>query len=195
MAIQTRRVAIDRARKKKTNVPGSCQKTVREYYDAPSAGDQDGDKDADANDGWLSEPLSARHLDRNAPAGYPGYYKNRDGSGFGHRDIGVPGGKRRSTDFNGKTKKYDKGKMGTGTMEEIERAMGLVWVGWSTTIDGFEIPTGKDDDLPPPPPTSGLGERVDKAVKLLKAEINDKDGRHKRLVNNALKILLSIPKK
>lgn len=194
MAIQTRRVAIDRARKKRTNVPGSCQKTVRDYFDAPSAGDQDKDGDFDANDGWASEPLSARHLDRNPPAGYPGYYKNRDGTGFGHRDIGLPGGKRRSTDFNGKTKKWDKGKMGTGTIEEIEKAMGLVWVGWSTTIDGFPIPSAKDDE-PTPPNSPAVGERVEKAIKLLKAEVADKAGQNKRLVNNALKILQAISKK
>lgn len=194
MAIQTRKVAIERARKKKVNVPGSCQKTVREYFDAPSAGDQDGDKDADANDGWLSEPLSARHLDRNPPAGYPGYYKNRDGSGFGHRDIGLPGGKRRSTDFNGATKRWDKGKMGTGTIEEIEKAMGLVWVGWSTTIDGYPIPSAKGDE-PHPPDSTAVGERINKAAKLLQEEIADKNGQNKRLVNNALKILQLISKK
>jgi hypothetical protein len=194
MAIQKRRVAIERARKKKTNVPGSCQKTVRDYFDAPSAGDQDRDKDFDANDGWQSEPLSARHLDRNPPAGYPGYFKNRDGNGFGHRTLSLPGGRQRSTDFNGKTKKWDKGKMGTGTIEEIEKAMGLVWVGWSTTISGHPIPSAKDDE-PTPQSSTAVGERVNKAVKLLQEEVADKNGRNKRLVNNALKILQSISQK
>lgn len=205
MAINSRKEAIANARRKRSNVPGMCQQTVRDYFGAPSAGDQDGDHDADATDGWLSEPVAARHEgDRNPPAGYPLYFKNKAGKGHAHRALSMPQDKVRSTDFSGATKKYAKGKVGTGTIAEVEKALNLVYVGWSETIDGFKIPAAgaqaptPADPTPPTPtpaPAPALSKNIAAAVKALTAEVESKTGQHKHLVNRALRILTSINKK
>lgn len=191
MTIQTREVALDRARKKKTNVPGTCQKVTRDYYDAPSAGDQDHDGDADANDGWASEPAWAKHEgDRKPPYGYPVYFRNKSGKGHGHRAISLPKFRVRSTDFNGATKKWDEGKMGSGTIEQIEKAMSLVYVGWSETITGLKIPS-EQKETPDPPAEDNIA----KALELLNKELASKTGRHKKLVAQARQILSFAVKK
>lgn len=143
--------ALAEAKKSTTNVPGTCQLWTRTKFDAPSAGDQDGDKDADANDGWASEPKSARVLgDRNPPPGAPLYFKNADGTGFGHRCIstGVKSGARSTDMSNGR---YSPGKVGNTTIEGLEKAMGLTYVGWSRTITGIPIP-GLEKKVPPKKP-------------------------------------------
>ena len=70
--VRTSKEAMTFAGNQKNNVPGSCQANVRKWFDAPAVGDVDNDGDADAVDGWLSEPEAARHPgDRNPPAGKP----------------------------------------------------------------------------------------------------------------------------
>jgi len=138
MSIRNNLEALASAKTSTTNIPGTCQKWTRDRYLAPSAGDQDGDGDADANDGWRLEPEWARRYDRKPPAGFPIYYKNADGSGFGHRNISKGGGMTRGTDI--KDGRYNKGTVGDATIEQVERTMGLVYVGWSLTISGIKIP-------------------------------------------------------
>lgn len=141
MTIRTAEQAAELARKKKTNVVNSCQTTTRRYYDAPAAGDQDGDGDADAVDGWLSE--TKRHPgDRNPPLGFPVAFKGGS-KGFGHRAISLGGGKIRSTDYDTNSKRFKAGIVGTGTIENVERALGVTYLGWSETIDGIKIPTAR----------------------------------------------------
>lgn len=130
----------------RTNQPGMCQSWTRNCFLGDPAGDRDGDGDADAIDGWKSEPIDKRHANKDAPRGVPGAWRNADGNGHGHRAVSLGGGLFRSTDFNGTTKRYQKGVVGTGTADEISRAMNLVWLGWSETITGELIP------LPPAPP-------------------------------------------
>lgn len=132
-----------------TNVPGTCQFKVRGYFNAPSAGDFDGDGAADAEDGWKSEPAWARHPgDRHPPRGYPVAFSggSRD---HGHRAISRGNGILRSTDFDGATKRYRAGVVGNGTIAEVERAMGVTYLGWSKTIDGQPIPPDATTDLKP----------------------------------------------
>lgn len=151
MTINNNLEALASANASTTNVVGTCQKWTRERYNAPSAGDQDGDGDADANDGWRLEPEWARHYgDRKPPAGFPLYFKNRDGSGFGHRNISKGGGNTRGTDM--KDGHYHPGTVGNATIEEVEDAMGLVYVGWSKTISGIPIPVAGQSDPPKPVP-------------------------------------------
>ena len=138
MAIRTAAQAAEIARKNKTCEPNACQTITRGYYNAPSAGDRDGDGDADAVDGWLSE--TKKHPgDRNPPRGFPVSFKGGS-KGFGHRAISFGDGKIRSTDFSTTTKRFARGIVGTGTIAEIERAMGITYLGWSETIDGKTIP-------------------------------------------------------
>lgn len=144
MAIRKSSEAIRAALGQTRNVPGTCQKTVRTWFNAPSAGDQDGDGDADAVDGWKSEPVSARHPgDRNPPPGKPLSFGGGR-KGFGHRALSLAKGVR-STDMNGD--RYASGITSTvvgisvsAAIAKIERAMGVTYLGWSETIDGYQIP-------------------------------------------------------
>jgi len=122
------------------NTPGMCQANVRSWFNAPAAGDVDHDGDADAIDGWLSEPKWARHPgDRNPPLGRPLSFGRKKG----HRALTVPGGVR-STDMSGNRYKAGVTSTVTGTMPaaiaQIERSMGVEYLGWSETIDGHPIP-------------------------------------------------------
>ncbi|WP_343907123.1 hypothetical protein [Nocardioides aquiterrae] len=128
---------VERAKASKTNTPRYCQLWTRGICGSPSAGDRDRDGDADAIDGWLSEPAKYRHTDRNPPAGVPVAY---GGSANGHRAISLGGGMIRSTDAGGA------GKVATVPLDWPERTWGLTYLGWSDTCDGWLIPT------PPPPP-------------------------------------------
>lgn len=153
MTLRNREEAAQAAEAKKINREGMCQSITRGYYMGASAGDRDHDGDADAVDGWLSEPAHAKHPgDRKPPRGVPLYFRNAHKNGHGHRciSVGDHNGVARSSDFDTHTKRYHAGVMGTGTIEEIERAMDLVYVGWSETITGKQIP------LPPPPAPTRL---------------------------------------
>lgn len=141
MTINTSKQAIAKALEQTHNTPGTCQLVTRTWFNAPSAGDQDKDGDADAIDGWLSEPVSARRYDRTPPPGKPVAFRNAGRNGFGHRAISLPNGKFRSTDFDTATQRYKAGVVGTAnSLAAIERSMGLVYLGWSLTIDGLPIP-------------------------------------------------------
>lgn len=143
--VLNREEAALRAEAERTNTPGMCQSWTRSMFFGDSAGDQDGDGDADAIDGWKSEPSQYRHVGEDAPRGVPGAWRG-GASGHGHRAVSLGGGLFRSTDFNGQTKRYEAGRVGTGTIEEISRAMGLVWLGWSDTITGEVIPLAPSND-------------------------------------------------
>lgn len=144
MTINTAKQAEAAALRQTHNVPGTCQLSTRGWYNAPSAGDQDRDGDADAIDGWLSEPVSARHVgDRNPPTGVPLAFRNASHNGFGHRCMTITDGIR-STDMFGN--RYRSGVTSTVTGKSrsdqiavIERSMGLIYIGWSSTIDGNPI--------------------------------------------------------
>jgi GH25 family lysozyme M1 (1,4-beta-N-acetylmuramidase) len=139
--VATREEAARIAEASKTNEPGACQKWTRTLFGAPSAGDQDHDGDADAVDGWKSEPQSARHTDRNPPRGVPVAWSGGS-HGFGHRAISLGGGKIRSTDAGGS------GRVATVDLSWPEQHWGLKYLGWSETIDGLPIPAEKAQAKP-----------------------------------------------
>lgn len=116
---------------------GWCQLWVRTMAGGESAGDFDRDGDADAVDGWKREPDRAKHFDRRPPRGVPVAFSGGS-RGFGHRAISLGDGKIRSTDMTGS--RYTPGIVGTTTIDDIESAMGVRYVGWSETISGKEIP-------------------------------------------------------
>lgn len=144
MTIRTGSQAITAAKGQTRNDPGMCQAVTRGWFNAPSVGDQDGDGDADAVDGWKSEPLSARHVgDRNPPPGRPLSFKGGR-NGYGHRALSAVKSVF-STDMLNNVYKagYTSRVTGTSTSDaiaKIERSMGVTYVGWSDTIDGFPIP-------------------------------------------------------
>lgn len=164
-----------------TNVPNTCQLVTRGWFGAPSVGDFDGDGAADAEDGWKSEPLSARRSDRNPPRGVPVSYLggSRDN---GHRAISLGNGKIRSTDAGGW------GRVATVDLDWPQRQWGLKYVGWSTTIDGIEIP------LPPATGPLTRGANVDAALKkLAAAEKLAKDGTERDTkIQRAIRVLKRI---
>lgn len=152
MAIRTRKQALAAAKKTTRNSVGMCQKVTREWYNAPSVGDVDGDRDADAVDGWLSEPKSKRHPgDRNPPAGVPLAFSGGS-RGHGHRAISDVKGVVSIDMLNNRYKAgYTSTVTGTSTaaaIATIERSMGVRYLGWSETISGLAIPA--DPTLPPP---------------------------------------------
>jgi hypothetical protein len=127
---------------------GICQKFTRELYDAPSVGDVDRDGDADAVDGWKYEPEKyCVYGDRNVPEGLPAFFKG-GGKGYGHRCISRGGRNMRSSDM--RDGRYTPLAVGNATIEEIERSMGVTYIGYSKSISGIEIP------LPEPPPLTRL---------------------------------------
>lgn len=185
-----REEAADRAAESKTNVPGTCQLWTRTRFGAPSAGDLDRDGDADAVDGWKSEPTEARHADRKPPRGVPVAWSGGR-NGFGHRAISLGGGLIRSTDAGGS------GRVATVELGWVERTWGLTYLGWSETITGLEIPRPPrpkpEPEIPPAvdlgPPTRG--KRVDQAIRRLRHV--EATGQRQTLVDRALSALLKVP--
>lgn len=181
-----REEAAKRAEAGRTNVPGTCQMWTRNIFGAESAGDRDRDGDADAVDGWLSEPSAHRHPgDRNPPRGVPVSF-NGGSRGFGHRAVSLGGGRIRSTDMT--STGYKAGVVGTTTIAQIERSMGVRYLGWSNTITGHLIP------VPAPPAPPSRGERVDDALsKLTRAEKRSKEGtRRDTLLDRAIRVIKRI---
>lgn len=151
MSIRNREEAAKAAETSTTNKVGTCQLWTRERFDAPSAGDRDGDKDADAVDGWLSEPVSAKHYgDRNPPRGVPVAFSGGS-KGYGHRAVSLGNGKIRSTDMSDDGTRYDAGNVGTTTIAQVERSMNMHYLGWSETITGQMIPLGPKQTPPKKP--------------------------------------------
>jgi hypothetical protein len=123
-----------------------CQSWTRTIFGAPSVGDVDHDRDADAVDGWKSEPTSKRHTDRHPPRGVPVAWGGGS-HGNGHRAVSLGNGKIRSTDAGGR------GRVATVDLDWPEKAWGLTYLGWSETISGLEIPV---PEKPKPPKTRTL---------------------------------------
>lgn len=170
---------VERALASTTNTPGSCQLWTRTIIDAPSAGDFDHDGDADAVDGWESEPAKYRHPgDRNPPAGVPVAFKGGS-HGYGHRAISLGGGKIRSTDMAPDA--YSPGHVGTTTIAAIERHMNQSYLGWSETMDGFLIPVPPEAKKPTPK-AKPKPTRVSNARSLLKAALAKATGQRKRKI-------------
>lgn len=184
--IRTREQAAQSAEAQTTNVVGRCQEWTRNRYLAPSAGDRDHDGDADAVDGWLSEPKSARHPgDRNPPRGVPVAFANR----FGHRAVSLGGGRIRSTDMSDDGTHYQAGNVGTTTIGNLERSMGIKYLGWTDTISGFPIPN------PAPPRPRVRGKNVEAALASLRRAEHASAHRPVRLriIRAAIKSLTAVP--
>lgn len=152
-----------------TNTPAACQHNTWVLYQSHAVGDVDHDGDADAVDGWKSEPASARHTDRKPMIGAPGAWSGGSG-GFGHRAPCVGYDKNgeplfRSTDAGGR------GVMATKPLSFFEEVWGLHWLGWSETISGDPIKGlwkhVPDVARPEKPKPKTRGTAVDAAIKSL----------------------------
>lgn len=183
--VYNREQAAKRAEASTSSTKGMCQLWTRTMFGAPSVGDVDGDKDADAVDGWKSEPVSKRHTDRNAPRGVPGAFKGGS-RGFGHRVVCLGNGKVRTIDM--KNGRYSPGSVSTETIATVERVLGVQWLGWSETISGQTIPL---PPKPPAPPKTSRGVHVDAAIASLRKSKGT--GERGRLIKEALDTLLKLP--
>lgn len=142
--VRNREEAADAAENTHRNEPGMCQQVTRTWLLGPSAGDRDHDGDADAVDGWLSEPQQARHAgDRNPPRGVPVSWSGGR-KGHGHRALSLGNGKIRTTDGDGE------GIVATRDLRWPEQEWGLHYLGWSESITGLTIPE-PPAPLPPQP--------------------------------------------
>lgn len=145
---------------------GYCQIWTRTVLGANSVGDVDRDGDADAVDGWKSEPAWAKHTDRNPPAGAPVAFSGGS-RGFGHRALSLGNGMIRGTDMY--LGRYRAGTVGNATIAQIESAMKVRYLGWSETISGHKIP-GLVKKEPKPKPaeksskTHTRGNKVDHSL-------------------------------
>lgn len=202
MTIRTCAEAIHASLQQHTNIVGTCQKTTRTWFNAPSVGDVDHDGDADAVDGWESEPKAYRHPgDRNPPDGVPISFHGGS-HGFGHRCIsGARAGNLRSTDMDGNN--WSPGVTSTVTATNrshaiavIEHEMNIVYTGWSKTIDGFLIPDFKKVTRKEPAPQT-RGRRVDLAYRKLRKSralaIKNHNSVKVHLLTAAIALLLKIP--
>lgn len=141
--VYNREEAAKRAEASRTNVRGMCQQWTRDIFGAPSVGDVDRDGDADAVDGWKSEPVAKRHTDRHPPRGVPVSWAGGR-NGHGHRAVSLGNGKIRSTDAGGS------GRVATVDLNWPEKTWGLTYLGWSETISGIQIPVPKEPSVPGP---------------------------------------------
>jgi len=166
---------------------GICQLWTRMVYGSVSVGDVDGDGDADAVDGWKSEPKDAQHTNRKPPRGVPVAFSGGS-RGFGHRAVSLGGGKIRSTDMS--SSGYSPGNIGTTTISQIERSMNVTYLGWSETIGGVKIPLAPKPTEPKPKTSRGV--QVDVAIAALKKATTNDPVRAK-LKKQALDALLKMP--
>jgi len=177
MTINSCAQAIAAALAQTRNTPNTCQLTVRGWFNSDSVGDVDGDGDADAVDGWESEPPARRHPgDRNPPGGVPLSFHGGS-KGQGHRAMTLRDpGRIRSTDMS--NNHYLAGRTSTvvaATTSEaiaiLEANMRVTYTGWSETMDGALIP----DFASKPVVEMTRGRRVDAAItRLRRAMANSK---------------------
>lgn len=184
MAIRNREQAAQVAENTFTNNKGWCQLVTRGYYLAPSVGDLDGDGAADAEDGGKSEPVKYRHTDKQGRRGLPATFFGGSEDN-GHRAIFIRPGILRSTDFDGRTKRYRAGVLGNGTVDEVAAAMGVSWGFYSDTIDGILIPK-------PKPLTRGW--RVEKAEKLIKNAARKPGTARAKILKKIANLIARVPK-
>lgn len=133
---------INNARKQSNTGPrfgaNQCLLRVRQAYGAPAIGDFDGDRSADAEDGWKA--AKRKHPTSNPneiPAGVPIWWTGGSNDN-GHVAISLGNGRCISTDIR-RTGWFDE-----CDVDQIRRRWGLQLVGWSEDINGVTVYT------PPP---------------------------------------------
>lgn len=186
--VYTREQAVQRASREQSNTPDTCQLWTRTMFGAPSVGDRDGDGDADAVDGWKSEPERFRHTDRNPPAGTPVAWGGGS-RGYGHRAVSL--GKINGVVMVRSTDAPTRGRVGTVPLDWFERNWGLHYLGWSETISGQMIPFAAPKP-PPAPVVKTRGEAVDKLINQFQ-DVKAKPGSEREtLLKKAKRQLLKI---
>jgi len=173
--VYNRDEVVKRANASTSNQVDTCQLWTRTIIGVPSAGDYDHDGDADAVDGWKSEPTKFKHAgDRHPPAGVPVSYSGGS-AGHGHRAISLGNGKIRSTDANGN------GHVATVDLDWPEKHWGLKYLGWSDTMDGILVPEAPKPDAKPKSEAENLVEQARDLLRHAKSNAK-KNHKPKRLL-------------
>lgn len=131
---------------------GWCQAwVVAQVFGTGGVGDFDGDRAADAEDGWKEAVKNGRVVKasqiknlNDIPAGYAIYWGggSRDN---GHAAVTAGNGQIYTTDLNGSSARY--GKIGKASITAPHTVWGLTLLGYATEMNGY-ILTDKDDDMP-----------------------------------------------
>ena len=117
--------AVRYARRFTTNRRGMCLYHVQTWLGAPWSGPY-----AE----WAYHKWGGQHPgDKNPPPGVPVYWHNPR-SRYGHIALSVGGGRVRSTDWPGS------GRVSELSIDQMTRAWGLQYLGWSSRIGGQAIP-------------------------------------------------------
>lgn len=203
MTVRTSHDAAVVANAQHSNTVGTCQMNVNIWFAASPVGDVDHDGDADAIDGWESEPKAYRVLSRNPDLSQGGMPIAFGGGshGFGHRAFLMKEGAIRSTDM--KANRWSPGVTSTVTAPTsseaiaiLEQQMGVSYLGASKTIGGVLIPNFKQV-TPKPPVKQTRGARVDLALHKLRkahaAAVANKNWIKARLLQASINSLMSIP--
>ena len=185
MTLRNREEAVQAALADQFNTPRYCQLVTRTWFNAPSVGDFDGDKAADAEDGWKREPASAKRFDRNPPRGVPVTWLGGSQDN-GHRAISLGNGMIRSTDAAGS------GKIGTVPLSWVEDNWGMAYAGWSTTMSGIEIPLPPEASVEKPKKPTLVSKARKKLVEALE---NARKNKQKGRASAILKALRALPKR
>lgn len=171
----TQSQVVDRANASKTYATRMCMQWTRLMAGQEAVGDYDGDKAADAEDGWKSS-TSKHPGDREPPAGsmvfYGGGSKDNGHAAISLGPVGENGQYMiRTTDGNGA------GQNGTRTLNYPELMWNMPYLGWTWGIGDAEILRD-----PPPPVEMTRGANVDGALrKLRKALAESTRGRRKKV--------------
>lgn len=182
--VYTRSQVVARANASLSYPTRMCMQWTRMMVGMGAIGDFDGDRAADAEDGWKSS--TTKHPgDRKPPAGTMVFYGGgSQDNGHAAISLGPDRDGRyliRTTDGNGA------GKNGTRFLDYPEKSWGMPYLGWTEGI-GDEVIV---NDLEPPRPRPVTrGKYVDAAIRKLKKV--DGGPKRKKKAKKAIEILESI---
>jgi hypothetical protein len=132
---------------------GWCQKwVVIEVFASGGVGDFDGDRAADAEDGWKAAKKKVAVTSANAasiPAGYPLYFVGGRND-HGHAAVSAGNGQMYSTDLNAGKPRY--GRIGKTSIKTAEQAWGVKLVGYVITDGNGNTFTDPAKTPPKPAP-------------------------------------------
>lgn len=103
---------------------------------------------------WAWEHNTQHRGDPHPPAGVPVYYL---GSRYGHICLSVGGGRVRSTDWPRAGRAGQTAPVAEANIQDIARAWGRTYVGWTSTLAGIAIPGIGSGGSAPVVPASGGG--------------------------------------
>jgi hypothetical protein len=130
--VYTAEQAARNAEDDQANLPGLCLQATRLWLGIGAFW-------PDAATAWRMN--MAKRTDRNPPRGAPVFWLGGS-KGYGHIALSLGAGRVRSTDAGGR------GVVATRPLGWVEDTWGQTYAGWSTVLNGVEIP-GLEDEMTP----------------------------------------------